>query len=81
MQRTHSLDRSADLDVKEEVAHIDEKAAPIEVDSSLAGIADELAWARSLTQEEFADEQKKLLRKVSILTVTSSYLRPHTEDS
>ena len=64
MQPSLAIDRAVEIDVKEEVAHIDEKAAPVEVDPRLAGIADELAWARALNEDEFADEQKKLLRKV-----------------
>lgn len=65
MQNLRPLDNPADIDFKEELAHIDKPGdAYIERDPRLAGLADELAWAHGLSEDELALESKKLLRKV-----------------
>lgn len=68
MNHLRPLDNPADIDYKEEVAQLENKAY-VESDPRLAGLADELAWAHGLSEEELAAESKKLLRKVSCTAV------------
>ena len=72
MQSPNNHGQPLDVDVKEEIAHFDGKRTAVTFDTppALANIAAELEWARGLNEDEFAAEQKKLLRKVSVFLPT-----------
>jgi hypothetical protein len=62
-----TIQRYVETELKDEVNHVEK--APLEAvnDPKLVTIAEELDWARSLSQEDFNSEQAKLVRKVRLV--------------
>ena len=62
-----TIQRYVETELKDEVNHVEK--APLEAvnDPKLVTIAEELDWARSLSQEDFNSEQAMLVRKVRLV--------------